>query len=181
MFNPQEAAEDRHALNLAILVFAAFAVLLSIYFHHDSGLKFWLLEGFGKTSRGQVLSVQKVSRFPGRYEEVFRDNPRNTLKNYRAWSTGDILVAEFKPGDSPLQIISFKMPTGYSNNVNTDNLFITYLPINPRIAYPTDHLADFALDGRILLWSLVLGAIIVALAIRTARQWVGFRDRMRKY
>ncbi|MCV0427470.1 MAG: hypothetical protein K5905_18585 [Roseibium sp.] len=181
MFNPKEAAEDSHALNLAILVLAAFAVLLSIYFHHDSGLKFWLLKGFGESSRGLVLSVQKVSQNPGMYEEIFRDNPRNALKNYKAWSTGDILVAEFKPGDSPLQIISFKMPTGYSSTRDSDTLFITYLPINPRIAHPTDYLADFALDGRILLWSLVLGAAIALLAVRSVQKWMGFRNQMRRY
>ncbi|MES0882596.1 hypothetical protein [Roseibium sp. SCP14] len=181
MLNPREAAEDSHALNLAILFIASVAVLISIYFHHDTALKYWLLNGFGKTVPGTILSVESSRESFSDIQKITRQNRRNSLKNLDALISGSTVLVEFKPEKSQLQILSFKMPVGFTGRQDTNTLDITYLPVNPRIAYPADHLINFALDSKIMFWSLVAGLIIIWLGLVSIQKWIGFRRRMRRY
>jgi hypothetical protein len=181
MLNPKEAAEDSLALNLAILFFAAIVVLISIYFHHDTALKYWLLNGFGKTAPGTILGVEKAPNDFSRIEEIVRQNRRNSLKNFEAFVSGSTIFVEFKPENAPLQILAFKMPVGFAGSQNTDKLDISYLPANPRIAYPADYLSNFSFDSKIVFWSLAAGLVIVWLGALSIQKWMGFRRQMRRY
>ncbi|MEM9630917.1 MAG: hypothetical protein AAGA50_06310 [Pseudomonadota bacterium] len=181
MLNPREAAEDSHALNLAILFFASVVVLISVYFHHDTALKYWLLNGFGKTVPGTILGIERSQGNLSDIQKMTRENRRNSLKNFDALISGSTVFVEFKPEKAPLQILSFKMPGGFTGRQTSTALDITYLPLNPRIAYPADHLINFALDSKIMLWSLVAGLFIVWLGLLSMQKWMGFRKRMKRY
>jgi hypothetical protein len=181
MLNPREAAEDSLALNLAILFFAAIVVLISIYFHHDTALKYWLLEGFGKTTPGTILSVERNNGNLSKIEETIRQNRRNSLKNFDTLVSGSTVFVEFEPEDAPIQILNFKMPIGFAGSQRSTTLDISYLPANPRIAYPKEYLSNFAFDSKIVLWSLVIGLGIIWLGVLWIQKWMGFRRQMRRY
>ncbi|TYC48657.1 hypothetical protein FMN50_26750 [Rhodobacterales bacterium] len=180
MFHPKDAAEDTHAVNLAILFFAAFAIGLSIYFHHDSGLKYWLLKAFGESGPGRTLVIIDDTPDGDKAAAHYRSDPRNTLKNMAAWANERILV-EFQPAEGPAEVVAFRMQPSELIRETDGALLVTYLPLNPRIAYPTHSLAKFRLDSQILLWSLVIGCIVLVLAWRSARKWRRFRTGMRQY
>lgn len=180
MFHPKEAAEDAHALNLAILFFAACAVGLSIYFHHDTGLKYWLLKAFGESGPGRTLVIIDDTPDGDKAAAHYRSDPRNTLKNLAAWANERILV-EFKPEDGPAEVVTFRMLPSELIRETDGALLITYLPLNPKIAYPTHSLHKFWLDSQILFWSLIAGGIVLVLALRAARKWKRFRIGMSGY
>jgi hypothetical protein len=177
LYNPKEAVEDSHALNLAILFFAACAVAIAIYFHHDSGLKYWLLKGFGETTPGKVVVIIDDSDDGSRH---LRSNSRNTLKNIAAWQDERIVV-EIKPADAPVETLNFRIKPQELIRETDGALSVTYLPLNPKIAYPTRSLDRFSLDSQILLWSLVAGAVLLVLALRSARKWARFRAGLHRY
>lgn len=181
MLNPREAAEDSLALNLAILFFAALVVLVSIYLHHDTALKYWLLNNFGKNAPGTILSVERSTGDLTRLEDTVRQNRRNSLKNLNALVSGTTVFVEFIPEDHPIQIVTFIMPRGFAGGQTSSALDVTYLPLNPRIAYPSDHLENFALDSKIMLWTLVAGMVICWLGWIAVQKWKTFRKGMRWY
>ncbi len=181
MLNPKEAVEDGYAHNLAILFFAACAVLVTVYFHHDSGLKYWLLTRFGETAPGTVLSVRAVPESSATLENAIRQDRRNTLKNSLDWTSGKILAVEFRPTNALPEIKTFRMPRDFIGSGSAEQVPILYLPRNPKIAYPADHISNFAIDGKILLGALVAGVIIALLSWRSARKWAGYRNRLRRY
>ncbi|MEP1572108.1 hypothetical protein [Roseibium album] len=181
MYNPREATEDRHTHNLAILCFAGFVCLVAVYFHYDSGLKYWLLEFFGEKTPGTILSIQDMNHEQLTLKEALHKSPRNTLKNSTHRFTHDVLVVEVtQPGNAP-QVLTFWVPGQWSAGLHSDQISITYLPVNPKIAYPTDLLENFSFDGKLLVWSLIAGAVILFLAMRTAQSWNRFRNGMRHY
>lgn len=181
MLNPREAAEDSLALNIAILFFAAIVVLVSIYFHHDTALKYWLLNGFGKTAPGTILSVERSSGNLAKIEETVRQNRRNSLKNFDTLASGSTIFVEFTPEGDLTEVVAFTMPRGFAGSQYSSSLDISYLPINPRIAYPSAHLGNFALDSKIMQWTLLAGLIIVWLGWLSIQKWMGFRQNMRRY
>ena len=181
MLNPREAAEDSLTLNIAILFFAAVAVLISIYLHHDTALKYWLLHGFGKTTQGTILSVDRINGDLTKFEQTIRSNKRNSLKNFDALVSGSTIFVEFKPEDEPVEILAFTMPAVFVGSQKSNLIDISYLPINPRIAYPADYLSNFAFDSKIVQWSLVIGLGIVWLGVLGIQKWMGFRRHMRRY
>ena len=180
MFNPKEAAEDSHALNLAILFFAACAVLFSIYLHHDSGLKYWLLKGFGVSAPGRVLVVIDDTPDWDKAMAHYRSSPRNTLKNIEDWANERVVV-EFEPVDAAPVVLDFRIKPGELIRETSGALNMTYLPLNPKIAFPSRSLDKFSLDGQILLWSLIAGLLLLVFAIRSGRKWASFRTRLRRY
>ena len=181
MYNPKEAKEDRLTHNLAILCFAGFACLVAIYFHYDSGLKYWLLEFFGEETPGTILSIQDLDQEKLTLKEALHKAPRNTLKNSMHRFTHDVLVVEIvEPENSP-QVLTFWVPQEWTSALHSNRTFITYLPVNPRIAYPSDLLENFSFDGKLLLWSLIAGAVVLIFAVRTAQNWSKFRNGMRHY
>ncbi|WP_428641536.1 hypothetical protein [Roseibium sp.] len=181
MYNPREAAEDGHALNLALLFFVACAVVISVYFHYDSGLKYWLLKGFGQTAEGTILNIQGAPSDLDEQLKTARQSPRNSLKNFEDWVDGKILVVEFATPDALPKIVSFRIPKKFTGNVVSGRISITYLPLNPRIAYPTEYLEDFAFDSKVLQWSLLTGLVVILYGTLSALKWSRFRGRMRKY
>jgi hypothetical protein len=180
LYNPKEAAEDSHALHLAILFFVASAVAISIYFHHDSGLKYWLLKGFGETTPGKVLVIINDTPDGDKAWAHYRSNYRNTFKNFKSWHDERIVV-EINPTNAPAQTLDFRIKSGEIIRETDGALNVTYLPLNPKIAYPTRSLDRFSLDSQILFWSLVAGAVLLFLALRSARKWARFRARLRQY
>ncbi|MHA7777616.1 DUF3592 domain-containing protein [Roseibium sp. M-1] len=181
MYNPKEAAEDSHALILAILFFAMLAVSVTIYLHHDGALKYWLLENFGERTTGTVLSLEHAPDSASGQQARKRENPRNFLKNSRTWVHGERLHISYAPDpDQPL-LMTVTLPDDMSGKPAGSTLPVTYLPLNPRIAYPADHLSDFALDSRIMLWALAIGGFLVIFSYDKAVAWLGFRRNMRRY
>jgi len=181
MYSPREAEEDGHALNLAILFFAAFAIFIAIYLHHDGALKYWLLNNFGKTTTGTVLSLEHAPANADSRQARKRDAPRNYLKNAKAWIHGQRLHIEYKPdGPVPL-LLTITLPDDMAGKPIAEKLPVSYLPANPRIAYPTDYLSDFALDSRIVLWALAIGAFVLIFSYDAVKAWLGFRRNMQRY
>jgi len=181
MFSPKEAADDSRALNVVILFFVAVAVTISISLHFDSALKYWLLSNFGETVPGTVVRVSSAPKTPDAARELARKSPRNYLKNSHTWLSGDSLLIEFQPLGGPLEYVSFKRPPGSMVGQGGKEIDIVYLPINPRIAHPKDHLADFAFDARIMMGSLIAALVVFWLLIEAFVAWVRFRRTMRHY
>lgn len=181
VYNPKEATEDSHALNLAILFFAGGAVLVSIILHHDSGLKYFLLDQFGKSVVGTILSVSEVPEDESRLETAIRKDRRNTLKNARDWTSGKIVVVAFEPQGAGEEIKVFRMPRAFHRPGTSNRISIIYLPQNPQIAYPADYLSDYEFDEKVLFWSLTAGGLIAVLAFVTARRWARYRNWLRRY
>ncbi|MET1411371.1 hypothetical protein ABVF61_03830 [Roseibium sp. HPY-6] len=181
MFNPKEAAEDSHALNLAILVFVGLACLLSIYIHYDSGLKYWLLKKLGEETPAVVLGFQQAGGDRLTLQEALHESPRDTFKNSTHFITHGVLVAEINPSGNYPQVLTFRVPDAWMADLQSDWIDVTYLGANPKIAHPTDLLETFHFDGRVLVWSLLIGAVVLWFAIRSARKWSSFRNRMRHY
>ncbi|MCK7614634.1 hypothetical protein [Roseibium sediminicola] len=181
MYSPREAEEDGHALNLAILFFAVLAIVITLYLHHDGALKYWLLDNFGEHTTGTVLSLEDAPDNAGDLQTRKRENPRNYLKNSKAWVHGQRLHIEYKPdGPVPL-ILTVTLPDDMVGKPVTDTLAVSYLPANPRIAYPTDYLSEFALDSRIALWALAVGAFVLIFGYDAVKAWLGFRRNMHRY
>lgn len=180
MFHPKEAAEDSHALSLAILFFAAFACLVSIYFHYDSGLKYWLLKEFGETTTATLLDVEQAPVTEAELKQLARQYPREALKNIALLKGATITVQFTTEAGDTLQT-AFKTGQNFQIDELQDQMPVTYLPMNPSIAYPASFLQNFAFDGQVLLWSVLIGLIVALLAVRSARRWSRFRTRMRQY
>lgn len=181
MFSPKEAAEDSRALNVVILFFAAAAVAISIGLHFDSALKYWLLTGYGETTDGTIVRVSDAPNSPDAALELARASPRNYLKNSQTWLSGDSLLIEFQPQDAPLEYMLFKRPPGSTIGHAGQAVQIAYLPANPRIAHPLDHLSDFALDSKIMIGSLIAALILIWLFVEAFAEWIRFRKNMRHY
>lgn len=181
MFNPKEAADDSRALNVVILFFASLVVVISIGLHFDSAMKYWLLTRFGETASGTIVRVSSAPKNPDAVRELARQNPRNYLKNRQAWVSGDSLLIEFQPPDGTLEYVRFKRPPGSNIGQGGKDVQVVYLPINPRIAHPEDHLSDFALDSKIMIGSLIAGMIFFWLFIEAYVEWNRFRKNMRRY
>ncbi|WP_306149060.1 MULTISPECIES: hypothetical protein [unclassified Roseibium] len=181
MFNPKEAADDSRALNIVILFFVAVAVIFSIGLHFDSALKYWLLSKFGETATGTVVQITKPSTDPNEMRDLARQSPRNYLKNRQTWVTGDSLLIEFQPESGTLEYVSFKRPPGSTVGQAGKAIDIVYLPLNPRIAHPRTHLADFAFDAKIMMGSLIAAMITFWLLVEAFVSWIRFRKTMRHY
>ncbi|WP_269581054.1 hypothetical protein [Roseibium sp. Sym1] len=181
MYSPKEAEEDTHALNLAILFFAVLAIAVTLYLHHDGALKYWLLENFGERTTGTVLSLEHAPDNALDLQARMRENPRNYLKNSRSWIHGQRLHIEYKP-DGPIPLLlTMTLPDDMVGKPVTETLPVSFLPINPRIAYPTDYLSDFALDSKIVLWALAIGAFLLIFSYDAILAWLGFRRNMQRY
>jgi len=181
MFSPREAEEDSHALNLAILFFAALAIFVTIYLHHDGALKYWLLDNFGEHTTGTVLSLEHAPDTASGLQARKHSNPRNYIKNAKAWIHGQRLHIEYKPeGPVPL-MLTITLPKEMVGKPVTGTLSVSYLPLNPHIAYPTDYLSDFALDSKIVLWALVIGGFLLVFCCDAVMAWLGFRRKMHRY
>jgi len=181
MFNPKEAAEDSHALNLAILFFAGFACLVAVYFHYDSGLKYWLLRYFGEETPATVLSVQEANGEKLTLQQALHKSPRETLKNSTHYFTHGTIFVEIITPSNTFQVLSFRVPEEWLADLENDRLSVTFLTSNPKIAHPTDLLGNFSFDGRLLVWSLIGTLVILFLAVRSARKWSNFRNGLRRY
>ena len=181
MYNPKEATEDRHALNLAILFFVGLACLASVYLHHDSGLKYWLLTYFGEETPGTILNIQDAGNERLTLQQALHKAPRETLKNSTHWYTHGVLTVEIRQSQNGFQVLSFKVPQEWLSALQSRETSITYLPANPKVAHPSDLLESFSFDARVLFWSLVIGSAVLAFAARSAKNWSNFRNRMRHY
>lgn len=181
MFNPREAADDSRALNIAILFFAAVTVVFTIALHFDSAAKYWLLTQFGKTSAGTILRVSEAPKDPHAINALARESPRNYLKNRQTWVSGDTLLIEFQPDNARTTSFFFKRPAGSPVGQANTPVPVVYLPVNPKIAHPQAHLADFAFDSKIMRVSLIAAALIVWLFIEALVSWVRLRQTMRRY
>ncbi|WP_434051119.1 MAG: hypothetical protein RDA78_17605 [Roseibium sp.] len=181
MINPKEATEDSHALNLAIFCFVGFACLLSIYIHYDSGLKYWLLEYFGEEAHAVILNVQDAQGDNVTLKEALHDSPRDTFKNSTHFYTHGTMIVEINPtGNHPLAL-TFRVPDTWSSGLQSEWIQVTYLGANPKIAHPSELLAEFSFDARVLFWSLVIAAVVFFFGYRSAQKWASFRNRMRRY
>ncbi|WP_298819336.1 hypothetical protein [uncultured Roseibium sp.] len=180
MFNPKEAAEDRYAQHLAILSIAAAAVLISILVHFHTGLKYWLLDGFGETVSGTILSISEDT---GKIE-VSTAQSEQSAENGKAhtgpWDSATVVV-EAELANSTTQVFSFTMKPQDIHREHTGELLVTYLPFNPQIAYTYRNMDKTAVDGKALLWSLFAGLIIAVLAVRPLLKWARLRKRLRRY
>jgi hypothetical protein len=181
MFNPKEAADDSRALNVVILFFATVVVMISIGLHFDSAMKYWLLTKFGETATGTVVRISATQKSHEAFRDLARESPRNFFKNRQAWVSGASLLIEFQPTGAPLEYVMFKRPPGSTIGYGDKEVQIVYLPLNPRIAHPQDHLKDFALDSKIMFGSLIAGMIFLWLLIEAYVEWNRFRKNMRRY
>ncbi|MES0811042.1 hypothetical protein ABLO27_16265 [Roseibium sp. SCPC15] len=181
MIHPKQEAEDSLALNLAILFFIACAVLISIYFHHDSGFKYILLKNFGETVPGTVTSVKANGQDWTEDHEKIKESPRNTLKNISDWTGGFLVEVKIVPANSSQRTLLFLLPYAPGTSESNDQIPVTYLPLNPNIAYPTDYLPNLSLDGTIMYWTLAIGLVVLLLAARGIRKWASFREKIRRY
>lgn len=181
MFNPKEAAEDWYALNLAILFFAGAACLFAVYLHYDSGLKYFLLKHFGESTPGTILSIQDLAEEGETLQQALHKSPRETMKNSTHRFTHDDVIVEINPPQVSLEILTFRVPEVWLSDLRSKQIFVTYLPSNPKIAYPRDLLGNFSFDGRLLVWSLIGSTVVFLLAVRFARRWSSFRNGLRRY
>jgi hypothetical protein len=181
MFNPHEAREDGFAHKLALLFFALSMVLVALFFHYDSALKYWLLTSFGQTVPGTIVALEHAPLDQAAVERRKRENPRNFLKNARTWTRGDTVVIDFRPGDASYQTLIVTLPAELVDKKTGDSIEIVYLPRNPRIAYPEAYLSSFRFDSKVTLAALMIGFILLWLGIDESRAWAGFRNRMRRY
>ncbi|WP_422037869.1 hypothetical protein [Roseibium sp.] len=181
MLNPKEATEDSYALNLAIFCFVGFACLLSIYIHYDSGLKYWLLEYFGEEDQAFILNIQDADGDSLTLKEALHASPRDTFKNSRHFETHGTMIVEINPtGNDPLAL-TFRVPDTWSARLHSEWIPVTYLGANPKIAHPSDLLAEFWFDARVLVWSVAIAAVAFFLGYRSAQKWSRFRNHMRHY
>ena len=181
MYSPKEAAEDWYAFNLAILFFAMLAIAVTIYLHHDGALKYWLLENFGERTTGTVLSLEHAPDTASALQARKHENPRNYLKNAKAWVHGERLHISYAPDPNQPLMLTVTLPDELAGKPAGGTLPVTYLPLNPRIAYPADYLSDFALDSRIMLWALAIGGFLVIFSYDKVVAWLCFRRNMRRY
>ena len=181
MFNPHETQEDGFAHKLAMLFFASMLVLISLYLHFDSALKYSLLTSFGNTVEGRVVALLNAPTDAASIVQRKRDNPRNYLKNPRTWMRGDRLVIDYRPPNASLQTLVVTLPANRVDKKTRDAIDVVYLPVNPKIAYPADLLAGFAFDNRVFKISLIIGLILLWLALEESWAWAKFRRRMRRY
>ncbi len=180
MYNPREAAEDGHALNLAILFFAAFFVTVIIYFHYDSGLKYWLLRAFGSTAQGTVVELIPAPEEHAALRARAQESPKNTFKNISDWIAGDQLKISYTVEGIPHFLVF--LPHLEADEILAVKSFpVTYLPANPKIAYPADYLSSLSFDGKVIIGAAIAGLIILLLGIRSAKKWKRFRQKMHRY
>ncbi len=181
MFNPHEAKEDLFAQRLAIMFFAIMLVLVSLFFHYDTALKYLLLSSVGETAPGKIVALEHAPLDLATVERRKRENPRNFLKNAETWTKGDTVVIDFRPGDAQLHTIVVRLPANLVDKKNRDPIDVTYLPVNPKIAFPADFLSSFAFDTKIFLGSLIIGLIVLWSGIDEVRAWHSFREKMHRY
>jgi len=181
MFNPHETQEDGFAHKLAMLFFASMLVLISLFLHFDSALKYSLLTSFGDTVEGRVVALQNAPMDAAAIEKRKRENPRNFLKNPRTWMRGDTLVIDYRPENAGLETLVVTLPANLADKKTRDAIDVVYLPVNPKIAYPAEFLAGFAFDNKVFKVSLIIGLIVFWLALEEGWAWARFRRRMRRY
>ncbi|QFT31210.1 hypothetical protein K1718_10780 [Roseibium porphyridii] len=180
MFNPKEAAEDRYAQHLAILFIAAAVVLISMLVHFNTGLKYWLLGSFGETVPGTILSISENTGKSEDSTPQLENSAENTEAHTGPWNSATVVV-EIELVDATTQILSFTMKPQDIHREHTGDLLVTYLPINPKIAYTSRNMDRIAIDGKALLWSLLAGLIITLLAARSWQKWARLRKGLRGY
>lgn len=181
MFNPHQATEDRFALNLCILFFVSVLIGYSLYLHYDSALKYWLLKGFGETTIGTVISVERAWNDYENVDHMVYDNPRNFLKNVDTWIAGDRILVEYKPPESAIQILILRIPSAQTGTKVSSSLQVAYLPSRPQISHPTAFLDDFAFDSKVLLASIFGSLIVALLGAFQVRAWKRFRLKQHRY
>jgi len=180
MYNPKEAIEDSHALNLAILFFAGLLVIVTLIFHHDGALKYWLLSAFGETAPGTVVEVLPAPEDAAGVNQRALESPRNYLKNLDDWISGDRLRISYFVEDNP-HFLTFTLPKDADGMEAEPTLPVSYLPANPDIAYPADFLSSLAFDSKATIAALIAGAVLVFLGFWSAKSWSRFRRTMRRY
>lgn len=181
MFNPHETQEDGFAHKLAMLFFASVLVLISLFLHFDSALKYSLLTSFGDTVEGRVVALQNAPADAASIEKRKRDNPRNFLKNSRIWTRGDTLIIDYRPENDSLQTLVVTLPANLADKKAREAIDVVYLPANPRIAYPAEFLSGFAFDSKVFKVSLIAGLFVFWLMLEESWAWARFRRRMRHY
>lgn len=181
MYNPHETQEDGFAHKLAMLFFASVLVLISLFLHFDSALKYSLLTSFGETVEGQVIALQNAPRDATAIERRKRENPRNFLKNPAIWTRGDRLVIDYRPESASPQTLVVTLPANLVDKKTRDAIDVVYLPVNPKIAYPAEFLPGFAFDSKVFKVSLIIGLVLCWLAIEEGSAWARFRRKMRRY
>lgn len=181
MFNPHETQEDGFAHKLAMLFFASVLVLISLFLHFDSALKYSLLTSFGDTVEGRIVALQNAPQDPAVIEKRKRENPRNFLKNPSTWTRGDTLVIDYRPKNESLRTLVVTLPANLVDKKTREAIDVVYLPVNPKIAYPAEFLAGFAFDNKVFKISLIIGLVLFWLGLEEGWAWARFRRRMRRY